>query len=99
MVVLSMDEIVNAICLHTAERKRIRPTDVQVELSWDEDTGYTAEVWAEGRNQYLVEANMIEAILRYLQSEYDIRAYREQVTLDLDEEITAQVDVDVEQAY
>jgi hypothetical protein len=32
---------------------------------------------------------MIEAILRYLHSEYNIRAYREDVTLDLDEEITA----------
>lgn len=32
---------------------------------------------------------MIEAILRYLYSEYNIRAYREQIRLDLDEEITA----------
>nr|WP_309273146.1 YxcD family protein [Paenibacillus sp.] len=94
-----MDEIINAICLHIAERKRIRPQDVQVELCWDEDAGYTAEVWAEGRSQYLVESNMIEAIMRYLQSEYNIRAYREQIMLDLDEEITAQVDVEMEQAY
>ncbi|MBB3127848.1 hypothetical protein FHS19_002502 [Paenibacillus rhizosphaerae] len=99
MLILTMDEIVNAICLHTAERKQIRPTDVQVELSWEEETGYSAEVWAQGRSQYLVESNMIEAILRYLYSEYNIRAYREQVTLDLDEEITAHVDVEVEQAY
>lgn len=97
MVVLTMDEIINAICLHMAERKRIRPQDVEVELLWDEDTGYSAEVWTEGRSQYLVEANMIEAIMRYLQSEYNIRAYREQITLDLDEEITAQVDVDLQQ--
>ncbi|WP_438350986.1 YxcD family protein [Paenibacillus sp. FA6] len=88
---LSMDEIINAICLHMAERKGVRPTDVQVELSWDEEHGYSAEVWTQGRSQYLVESNMIEAILRYLQSEYDIRAFREQVTLDIDEEITANV--------
>lgn len=99
MLVLSMDEIVNAICLHIAERKQIRPQDVQVELFWDEDTGYSAEVWAEGRSQYLVESNMIEAIMRYLYSEYNIRAYREQITLELDEEITAHVDVEMEQAY
>lgn len=99
MLVLSMDEIVNAICLHIAERKQIRPQDVQVELFWDEDTYYSAEVWAEGRSQYLVESNMIEAIMRYLYSEYNIRAYREQITLELDEEITAHVDVEMEQAY
>lgn len=86
-MVLSMDEIVNAICIHMAERKGVRPTDVNVELSWEEDTGYSAEVWIQGRSQYLVESNMIEAILRYLHSEYDIRAYRENVRLDLDEEI------------
>jgi hypothetical protein len=84
-----MDEIVNAICIHMAERKGVRPTDVNVELSWEEDTGYSAEVWIQGRSQYLVESNMIEAILRYLHSEYNIRAYRENVRLDLDEEITA----------
>lgn len=77
-----------------AERKAVRPTDVLVELSWDEEDGYTAEVWVQGRSQFLVESNMIEAILRYLQSEYNIRAYREQVTLELDEEITANVITD-----
>lgn len=88
-MVLSMDEIVNALCLHMAERKMVRPEDVQVELSWEEDTGYSAEVWVQGRSQYLVESNMIEAILRYMLSEYGIRSYREDVRLDLDEEITA----------
>jgi NADPH-dependent 7-cyano-7-deazaguanine reductase QueF len=90
-MVLSMDEIINAICLHIAERKAIRPTDVQVELSWDEESGYSAEVWAQGRSQFLVESNMIEAILRYLQSEYNVRAFREQVSLDIDDEITANI--------
>lgn len=55
-MVLSMDEIVNAICIHMAERKGVRPTDVNVELSWEEDTGYSAEVWIQGRSQYLVES-------------------------------------------
>lgn len=46
-IVLSMDEIINALCLHMAERKAVRPEDVQVELSWEEDTGYSAEVWVQ----------------------------------------------------
>lgn len=36
-----------------------------------------------------MESNMIEAILRYMLSEYGVRTYREDVRLDLDEEITA----------
>ncbi|ANY71723.1 MULTISPECIES: YxcD family protein [Paenibacillus] len=88
-MILSMDEIVNAVCLHQAERRGVKPTDVSLELSWDEDTGYTAEVWVNGRTQYLIEANLIEAILRYLHSEYNIRAYSEQVRLELEDEIIA----------
>ncbi|MDH6672035.1 hypothetical protein M2277_002697 [Paenibacillus sp. LBL] len=88
-MVLSMDEIINAVCLHQAERRGVKPTDVSLELSWDEDTGYTAEVWVGGRTQYLIEANLIEAILRYLHSEYNIRAYSEQVRLELEDEIIA----------
>ncbi|ASA22354.1 YxcD family protein [Paenibacillus donghaensis] len=91
--VLSMDEIINAVCLHMAERKAVKVTEVQVELSWDEDTGYSAEVWIQGRSQYLVESNLVEAIIRYMLSEYGIRAFREDVLLEVDEEITAVVTV------
>lgn len=90
-MVLSMDEIINAICLHTADRTGVRPTDVQVELSWDEETGYTGEVWVNGRSRYIVEANIMEAIMQYVYKEYGVRAFREDITLDLDEEIIAHI--------
>ncbi|WP_322904529.1 YxcD family protein [Paenibacillus campi] len=89
---LSMDEIINAVCLNIAERKGIKPTDVTVQLAWDEDTSFTAEVWALGRSQYLIESNLYEAILRYLFSEYNARVFRDQVELivnDDEEEIQA----------
>ena len=88
-MVLSMDE--DCECdLHSYGRAIRRTSDRRhCGESWEEDTGYSAEVWVQGRSQFLVESNMIEAILRYLHSEYNIRAYREDVTLDLDEEITA----------
>lgn len=91
-MILSMDEIINAVCLHQAERRGVKPTDVSLELSWDEETGYTAEVWVNGRTQYLIEANLIEAILRYVHAEYNIRAYSEQVRLELEDEIIAIVE-------
>ncbi|WP_106767810.1 YxcD family protein [Paenibacillus faecalis] len=91
-MILSMDEIINAVCIHQAERRGVKPTDVVVELCWDEDTGFTAEIWVNNRSQYLIEANLIEAILRYLYSEYNIRAYREQVRLELEDEIIAIVE-------
>ena len=92
-IILSMDEIINAICIHIAERNNIQPTDVQVELSWEEDAGYSAEVWAKARSQFMSESQMIEAIIRYVQAEYQARVFRQDVQLDIDEEITAIIQV------
>ena len=88
---LSMDEIVNAVCLNLAERKGVKPTDVEVELAWDEEYGYTAEVWVQGRSQYLVEANLLEAVERYMFTEYGRRVFRSQIALGLDDEIYADI--------
>ena len=88
---LSEQEIINALCLHMAERKQIAPTQVEVQLHWDEDHGFSADVRAAGREQILIEANMLEAIERYVLKEYQMRIYRSQITLDLDDEIFATI--------
>ena len=90
-MIVTMDEIVNAICLHMAERKHISPEEVQVELRWEEHTGYTGKVWIQGQSQYIIEANIKEAIIRFLDKSYHIRVYPEDIQLQLDEEITATV--------
>ncbi|WP_127533622.1 YxcD family protein [Paenibacillus kobensis] len=85
------DEIINAVCLHVGRRKGVSPTEVEVQLAWDEEYGFTAEVWVEGRSQYLVEANLMEAIERYMLEQYQIRVFRSQITLDADEEFWADI--------
>lgn len=82
---LSEQDIMNAICLLIADRKKIRPDMVKVQLMWDEDLGFSAEVAAEGREQILIEANMLEALERYLLTQWNIRAFRSQITLDIDD--------------
>lgn len=91
-MVLTEQDITNAVCLHYAERKQVKPDEIDVQLLWDEDLGYSAEIWVEGRSQYLVEANLLEAIEQYLWSSLGIRVFRGQVRLALDDEITAIVD-------
>lgn len=83
---LSMDEIVNAVCLNLAERQQVPVTSIEVELLWDEDQGYSAEVWVQGRSRYLIEANLKEAIMRYCETEYGRRVYPSQIRLDMDDE-------------
>ncbi|NIK76535.1 hypothetical protein FHS15_001660 [Paenibacillus castaneae] len=85
------DEIINAICLNMADRRGVKPTDVEVQLSWEEEYGYTAEVWVSGRSQYIIEANILEAIEQYMLKQYDRRVFRSNITLDADEEFWAEI--------
>lgn len=83
---ISEDEIINAVCLNIADRRGVQPTDVEVQLSWEEDYGFTAEIWVSGRSQYLIEANLLEAIEQYMFTEYNKRVYRSNIKIDADEE-------------
>jgi len=90
---LTMDEIVNAVCLNMAERHEVQPTAVEVELEYDDDQGFSAEVTVQGRSRFLIEANLKEAIMRYVQTEYNERVYPSQIRFELnDEEMWAEID-------
>jgi hypothetical protein len=86
-----MDEVINAVCLHMADRKGVAPREVEVQLAWEEDTGFTAEVWVQGRSQYLVEANLLEAIEQHVLRQYNLRVFRSQIALGIDDEIWADI--------
>ncbi|TXK76703.1 DUF2653 family protein [Paenibacillus sp. N3.4] len=90
---LTEQEIVNAICLNMAERKGLKPDEVDVELMWDEDLGFSAEVFAGGRSQILTQGNLFETIVQYLFSQYQMRVFWDQIQLTLDEEIIADIAV------
>ncbi|CAM4286437.1 YxcD family protein [Paenibacillus alkaliterrae] len=85
------DEIINAICLHMADRRGVKPTDVEAQLSWEEEYGFTAEVWVNGRSQYIIEANILEAIEQYMFQQYNRRVFRSSITLDADEDFWADI--------
>jgi hypothetical protein len=90
---LDEQEITNAICLHYAERVKVDPSMVDVQLAWEEETGFTGQIWIADRDQMLVEANIVEAIERFLIKERNVRVFRNQIQLDLDEEIIAVIDI------
>ncbi|WP_159883352.1 YxcD family protein [Paenibacillus puerhi] len=90
---LTEQDIINAVCLNIADRKQIQPTQVEVEMMWDEDHGFSAEVHAEGRSQVLIAANLLEAIERFLYTQQNMRVFRDQIRLELEDEIVAYVAV------
>ncbi|MUT65369.1 YxcD family protein [Paenibacillus sp. NEAU-GSW1] len=91
MIRIYTDEIINAVCLHMADRRGVKPQDVEVQLSWEEEYGFTAEVWVNGRSQYLIEANLLEAIEQYMYTQYNRRVFRSNIKLDADEEFWADI--------
>ncbi|GAA3406877.1 DUF2653 family protein [Paenibacillus hodogayensis] len=84
---LDQEGIINAICEHMAERKQLDPSKIEVDLQWEEHLGFSAEVAVDGRTQILVEANMLEAIERYLFKHFDRRVFRSQLELDVEDEM------------
>jgi hypothetical protein len=68
---LKIDEqdIVNAICIYIADKKQIGPEEVTVELMYDDDYGFSAETYVNGRQQILVKQNMIEALRMWIDQE------------------------------
>nr|WP_290443631.1 YxcD family protein [Sporolactobacillus kofuensis] len=82
---ISEQEIVNALCLHLANKKGMEPQDIQVELMFDDDYGFSAEAYVGERKQILVESNMIEALRYWLEIEMNQDPYGS-LRLELDEE-------------
>ncbi|WP_028546706.1 YxcD family protein [Paenibacillus taiwanensis] len=83
---LTMDEIVNAICLNMAMRRQVQPSEIEVELCWDEEHGFSAQVWVQGRHQYIVESNMLEALEQYVYNNHGQRVFRSQIQLQVNDE-------------
>jgi len=65
-LILSEQDIINALCVYIARKKQIKPEEVEIELMYDDDYGYSAEAYTGGRKQVLITANIIEAIRLWL---------------------------------
>ncbi|MCK6255534.1 YxcD family protein [Fictibacillus sp. KIGAM418] len=85
-IMLYEQDIINALCLFHAHKKEVEAEDVQVELLYDDDYGFSAEVHVAGRKQVLIEANLIEAIRFYLDNHMNINSISAGLELVLDDE-------------
>lgn len=65
-LIISEQNIINAVCVYIARKKQVKPEEVEVELMYDDDHGFSAEVFANHRNQVLITANLIEALRLWL---------------------------------
>ncbi|MCM3537916.1 YxcD family protein [Priestia endophytica] len=82
---ISEQDIINALCVYISQKKKIKPEEVEVELMYDDNYGFSAEVFVDGRKQVLITANLIEAIRLWL-DEYLNRDPYAGIKLVLDDE-------------
>ncbi|PKR82622.1 DUF2653 family protein [Heyndrickxia camelliae] len=87
MEIIKIDEqeIVNAICVFTANKRGITPEAVYVELLFDDVEGYSAEVEVNGQTEIISEARMVEALRNWIDLEYNKDPFSVGVRLDLHE--------------
>nr|WP_239094119.1 DUF2653 family protein [Bacillus sp. B15-48] len=52
--------------MYIADKKQVAPEDVVVELMYDDDYGFSAETFVNGRKQILIKQNMIEALRMWI---------------------------------
>jgi len=85
-ITFAEQDVINAVCLLVASKKEVLPQEVEVELMWDEEYGFSAEVYTRGRKQVFVDSNLIEAIRFYLDTQMGRDPFAAAIELVLDEE-------------
>ena len=83
---ISEQDIINALCLHIAHKRQITPQEVEIELMYDDDYGFSAEAYVNDRKQVLITANIIEALRYWLETEMSIDPFSAALELVLDDE-------------
>lgn len=84
-LIISEQDIINAICVYISRKKQVQPEEVEVELMYDDDTGFSAESFVGGRKQVLITLNMIEALRLWLDEYLNLDPFSG-IKLELDDE-------------
>lgn len=83
---MSEQDIVNAICIDQAEKHKISPEDIEVELLYDDEEGFSADVQFHGHQQVLGSFDMIQAIRYWIEEVLNQDPYAAGIKLLLDRE-------------
>lgn len=85
-ITVSEQDIINALCLHIAHKRQITPQEVEIELMFDDDYGFSAEAYVNDRKQILITANIIEALRFWLETVMKIDPFSASLELVLDDD-------------
>lgn len=86
-VIISEQDIINAICLFLSHEKQVEPDEVEVELIYDDDVEmmFSAEAYVNGQQQILPTTKIIGALRLWIDLYLDIDAIAAGIQLDFSE--------------
>ncbi|MFZ0445045.1 MAG: YxcD family protein [Bacillus sp. (in: firmicutes)] len=92
-LIIPEQDIINALCVYTARNKEIKPEEVEIELMYDDENGgFSAEAYWNGRKQVYVMINIIEALRIWLEEYLNKDPFSGiELVLDDEEGIIAQI--------
>ncbi|WP_040978072.1 DUF2653 family protein [Oceanobacillus jeddahense] len=82
-LIIPEEDIVLAICMYIAEEQNTKADDVQVELFYDDYTGFSAEVVTSSGKQELITKQIITALRKWIKENLHADPYAG-LKLDLD---------------
>ncbi|MDY0406134.1 YxcD family protein [Virgibacillus sp. 179-BFC.A HS] len=82
---ISEQDIINALCVYMARKKQIQPEEVEVQLMYDDDHGFSAEIYWANRSQIITDRTMIDALRMWLKEFLGEDPYTG-IKLELDDE-------------
>ena len=84
--IINEQDIINAICLSQAYHKNVRPEEVLVELMYDDETGFGAEVEVAGKVEILDTPAMIGTLRVWIKDVLHGDPFSTGIELVLDDE-------------
>ena len=85
-LIIPEQNIINAVCVYVSRKKQVEPEEVEVELLYDDETGFTAEAYVNGQRDELSTLNLIEALRITLKEFLNIDPVSAGIKLKLDDE-------------
>lgn len=79
-------DVVNAVCVLIAKESRAMPDDVEVELAYDDDTGFSADAVLNGKMHHLDTSRLVEALRLWIEQYLDQDPMAAGIQLKLDDE-------------
>lgn len=86
-LILQEQDLINAVCLFHAKFKETQPENVEVELCYDDEVGYTAEAYYNGAMDEYKQAHFITSIRLYIDEQLNKDSMAARITLDIDDEL------------